>query len=94
MFDLIVALTVRDAADVPAVTDALSRMRPLCLAEPGCVSWEALHSTAEPTVITLVERWETKAHWEAHGELSAIQTVYVPDVLPFVSRVVHPSRRL
>jgi quinol monooxygenase YgiN len=91
VFDLIVALTVTDPAEVPAVVDALVRMRPLCLAEPGCVSWEALHSTAEPTKFTLVERWATRELWEAHGELSAIQDVYVPDIVPRVSREIHPS---
>ncbi|GIH71594.1 putative quinol monooxygenase [Sphaerimonospora thailandensis] len=94
MFDLIVLLTVKEAADIPAVVDALVRMRPLCLAEPGCVSWEALHSTADPAEFTLVERWESREHWEAHGELDAIQKVYLPEILPRVTREVHPSDRL
>ncbi|HWO67381.1 MAG TPA: antibiotic biosynthesis monooxygenase family protein [Umezawaea sp.] len=94
MFDLIVALTVTDKAEVPAVAAALTKMRQLCLAEPGCVSWEALHSTADETKFTLVERWETEALWEAHGNLSAIQDVYVPEIVPRVTREIHPSTRL
>jgi quinol monooxygenase YgiN len=94
MFDLIVALTVTNKADVPAVAAALTKMRPVVQAEPGCVSWEALHSTSDNTKFTLVERWETEALWEAHGNLSAIQDIYVPEIVPRVTREIHPSTRL
>ncbi|MDX6316450.1 MAG: hypothetical protein QOF44_5914 [Streptomyces sp.] len=94
MFDLIVALKVKEPAEIQAVADALTRMRPMCLAEPGCVSWEALHSTGDETVFTLVERWENEEVWETHGELRAIQDVYLPEILPRVTREIHPSRRL
>ncbi|HVK22683.1 MAG TPA: antibiotic biosynthesis monooxygenase family protein [Actinokineospora sp.] len=94
MLDLIVIITVKDLADVPAVADALTRMRPMCLAEPGCVSWEALHSEADPRRFTLVERWETRELWNAHDDLAAIQSVYLPEILPVVDREVHVSRRL
>ena len=91
VFDLVVAVRVTDPAEIPAVADALTRMRPMCLAEPGCVSWEALHSTADSGVFTLVECWESEEVWQAHGELDAIQKVYIPDIVPRITREVHPS---
>ncbi|MEN7430714.1 antibiotic biosynthesis monooxygenase family protein [Chromobacterium sp. TRC.1.1.SA] len=94
MFPLIVSLEAKTAADVPAIAAALARMRPLCLAEPGCLLWEAYHSEADPKVFVLVEHWETRAHWEAHGKLGAIQTIYLPEVLPRTRRAAHPSTLL
>ncbi|WP_047258289.1 putative quinol monooxygenase [Chromobacterium subtsugae] len=91
MFPLIVTLEVTLPEDVPLVADALARMRPLCLAEPGCLLWQAYHSQAHPLRFVLVEHWESQAHWEAHGKLSAIQGIYLPEVLPRVSRAAHPS---
>ncbi|MFC4334112.1 putative quinol monooxygenase [Salininema proteolyticum] len=92
MFDLIVTIDVREDADVPDVADALARMRPLCLAEDGCVAWEAYQSDESPRRFTLVERWATREKWEAHGEERAIRDVYLPEILPRVDREVHPSR--
>lgn len=94
MFDLIVIIRVTAAEDVPAVADALTRMRPLCLAEEGCVSWEAHHSQDDPTRFVLVERWATRELWETHGAGDAIQKIYLPDITPRVEREVHPSNLL
>lgn len=94
MFHLIVTITTKIPADAPAVADALARMRPLCLAEPGCVQWDAYQSLEEPAKFVLAEHWQTREHWEAHGDLSAIQEIYLPEILPRVSREVHPSRLL
>lgn len=94
MLDLLVIVTVTDPAEVGTVADAFAKMRPLCLAEPGCVSWDAYHSRADRRRFVLVERWESEELWEAHGELSAIQDVYLPVILPRVTREVHPSARL
>ncbi|MBM2885803.1 antibiotic biosynthesis monooxygenase [Chromobacterium phragmitis] len=94
MFPLIVMLQVKEPAEVPAVAAALARMRPLCLAEPGCLLWEAYHSQADASQFVLVEHWQSRGHWEAHGQLDAIQTIYLPEVLPRVARTAHPSMRL
>ena len=94
MFHLIVTVTARTATDAPAVAQALARMRPLCLAEPGCVSWDAYQSEDDPAKFVLVEHWQTRERWDAHGELSAIQDIYLPEILPRVTREVHPSARL
>lgn len=58
------------------------------------VGWDAYHSRTDPQTFVLVERWESEQLWQAHGELAAIQEVYLPVVLPRVAREVHPSRRL
>ncbi len=94
MFFLTVLLTANSDADAEAVAQALARMRPLCLAEPGCARWEAYRSQDEARRFVLVEHWQTRAHWEAHGELSAIQSIYLPEILPRVTREVHPSSML
>ncbi|WP_233201076.1 putative quinol monooxygenase [Chromobacterium alticapitis] len=94
MFALIVTLRAKDARDAPAVAAALARMRPLCLAEPGCLLWEAYHSQSNAEQFVLVEHWQSREHWEAHGQLEAIQTIYLPEVLPRVERAAHPSDML
>ncbi|MCC3763478.1 antibiotic biosynthesis monooxygenase [Glycomyces sp. TRM65418] len=94
MFDLIVNVTVPEPGDTAPVAEAFAAMRPLCLAEDGCVHWNAYQSVEDPGRFTLVERWASRAHWEAHGEGAAIQEIYLPRVLPRVERDVHPSRTL
>ena len=91
MFHLIVTISARTPADVAPVADALARMRPLCLAEPGCVHWEAYQSLDAPDKFVLVEHWKTREHWEAHGQLGAITDIYMPEVFPRIEREVHPS---
>ncbi|MEV4502105.1 putative quinol monooxygenase [Streptomyces klenkii] len=91
MFDLIVIIRVPDDAEITQVADALARMRPLCLAEDGCVSWEAYQSHEEPGRFVLVERWASRGHWEAHDAGDAIQKIYIPEIMPRIEREVHPS---
>ncbi|GGU73063.1 hypothetical protein GCM10010211_43650 [Streptomyces albospinus] len=94
MFDLIVIIRVSENTDVAPVADALSRMRPLCLAEDGCVSWEAYQSHQDPGRFVLVEHWASRAHWEAHDAGDAIQEIYIPEIMPRIEREVHPSMRV
>ncbi len=94
MFDLIVIIRVPEGTDIALVADALARMRPLCLAEDGCVSWEAYQSHEEPSRFVLVERWVSRAHWEAHDAGDAIRKIYVPEIMPRIEREVHPSSRV
>ncbi len=92
MFDLIVIVRVPESDNIAPVADALARMRPLCLTEDGCVSWEAYQSEGDPGRIVLVERWASRAHWEAHDSGDAIQKIYLPEIMPCIEREVHPSR--
>ncbi|BDM74601.1 hypothetical protein HEK616_80880 (plasmid) [Streptomyces nigrescens] len=91
MFDLIVIIRVPKAEDVGHVAEALARMRPLCLAEDGCVSWEAYQSHEDAARFVLVERWASRGHWDAHGSGAAIQDIYLPEITPRIEREVHPS---
>ncbi len=94
MFHLIVTVQAKTSADEAPVASALARMRPVCLAEPGCVSWEAYQSQESTGQFVLVEHWQTRQHWEAHDALSAIQDIYIPEILPRVTREVHPCTPL
>ncbi|MCP9206826.1 putative quinol monooxygenase [Streptomyces sp. NEAU-Y11] len=94
MFDLIVIIRVSEGASIDPVADALSRMRPLCLAEDGCVSWEAYQSHQDPHRFVLVEHWASRADWEAHDAGDAIQKIYIPEIMPHIEREVHPSMRV
>ena len=94
MFHLIVTLTARSNVAIPTIEAAIERMRPLCLDEPGCVSWEGYHSTVDPRVFTLVEAWADEQSWEEHGNGEAIQSLYVPEIVPNAERAVHPGRRV
>jgi quinol monooxygenase YgiN len=94
LFDLIVIIRVSESTNIDPVADALARMRPLCLAEDGCVSWEAYQSHEEPSRFVLVERWASRAHWEAHDAGDAIQKIYIPMIMPRIEREVHPSMRV
>lgn len=94
MFHLIVTIAANTPTDVAPVAAALARMRPLCLAEPGCVRWEAYQSQQESAKFVLVEHWQSRELWEAHGDLAAIQQIYLPEVFPRITREVHPSQPL
>ncbi|MFG2139519.1 putative quinol monooxygenase [Streptomyces sp. NPDC048650] len=91
MFDLIVIVRVPETDDIAPVADALARMRPLCLTEDGCVSWEAYQSEGDPGRFVLVERWASRTHWEAHDSGDAIQKIYLQEIMPRIEREVHPS---
>lgn len=90
-FHLVVDLTVIARDDIDTVAEALAKMREVCLAEPGCLRWEALQAIESPEKFFLVETWESRDHWEAHGELSAIRDIYIPVVLPRIRRLVFPT---
>jgi len=94
MFHLIVTLQAKTITDEAPVAAALARMRPVCLREAGCVSWDAYQSQVKPGAFVLVEHWQTREHWEAHDAMSAIQEIYIPDILPRITREVHPSTAL
>ena len=43
--------------------------------EPGCISYELLHSNDDPTQFTFVEEWRSEADLEAHFGTPHIQAV-------------------
>lgn len=89
-----VTLNVNDAADVEKVKGLLADLAKSSLTEPGCVRFDVFHSRSQPQFFLLIEEWETAEHLVAHKEAPAFAEVYVPGVLPLVSRVPHPSTRV
>lgn len=94
MIALIVELTVKDEANVPAVRDLLIEQGRLSRAEPGCLRFEVYHSEADGRHFVLCEHWASSSALDAHREAKAFNEVYKPKVLPLVERVPHPSRLL
>jgi len=94
MFCINVLLTVKDAADVARVAELLRECGRRSRQEPGCVSYDAFHSQAEPKLFLLIERWADEAAWQAHRQGAAVQEIYLPQVIPLVDRVPHISTLL
>jgi quinol monooxygenase YgiN len=91
MFALNVHLTVKDPADIPRVRDLLAECGRRSRQEPGCVSYEVCHSQSEPRLFMLIERWSSEQSWQEHRNGEAVQTIYLPQVIPLVDRVPHIS---
>lgn len=91
MFCINVLLTVKNAADVPEIEGLLAQCGRLSRAEPGCLRFEIYHSQSDPKVFLLCERWESEAVWQEHRQREAVQTIYLPRVIPKVDRVPHVS---
>lgn len=89
-----VTLNVSDVVDVEKVKGLLADLAKSSLTEPGCVRFDVFHSQSEPQFFLLIEEWESDEHLAAHKEAPAFAEVYVPSVLPLVSRVPHPSTRV
>ena len=60
MICLNVLLLAKDAGDVPAIRDHLTRALRLSRTEPGCLRFDVYHSTAEPRRFVLVEHWASQ----------------------------------
>jgi quinol monooxygenase YgiN len=91
MFAINVHLTVKNPDDVGKVRDLLAECGRRSRAEPGCVRYEVCHSTTEPRFFMLNERWASEESWKQHREGEAVQTIYLPQVIPLVDRVPHIS---
>jgi quinol monooxygenase YgiN len=89
MVYLNVWLTVKEAANVEHVRQCLTELTHLSRAEPGCLRYEVYHSENDPTKFLLVERWATKADWEAHRTAPGYTEIYAPKVIPHVDRQPH-----
>ncbi len=86
-----VTLTVTNASDVEEVRGLLAEQARLSSAEPGCVRFEVYHSQSDLQQFLLVEQWQTQADLDRHKQAKAFTELYLPKVIPLVSRVPHPS---
>jgi quinol monooxygenase YgiN len=86
MFCINVILNVKQAGDVPVVKEMLSQCGRMSRAEPGCLQFDVCHVRDTPQTFLLCERWESEQAWKDHKEREAVQTIYLPRVLPLVER--------
>lgn len=86
-----VVITVQDPEDTETVAKLLDECALLSKAEPGCERFEVYQSQTNRQLFFLIERWGTQDQLDAHREAHAFKDIYVPRVLPLVSREPHPS---
>ena len=86
-----VILTVLQESDVENIKTLLAEQARLSSEEPGCVRFEVYHSQADSQLFLLIEQWESQADLDRHKEAKAFTELYIPKVIPLVSRVPHPS---
>ena len=91
MFHLNVILTLNAEQDAPEISQLLQQAAELSRQEAGCRRFEVYHSQSDPKVFLLSEWWETEEHWQAHKQERAVTEIYLPKVLPKVTRVPHFS---
>lgn len=89
-----VVLNVSDSSDVETVKELLKECGDLSKKEPGCERFEIYQSQVDTQQFFLIERWGTQDQLDAHREAHAFKNIYVPKVLPLVSRFPHPSYKL
>ena len=91
MFYINVWLTVNDPNNVTRVRELLSRCQSGSRSEDGCIRFEVYQSEADARRFLLVEHWRSKADWEEHRTRKTVTDIYVPQVLPLVTREPHIS---
>ena len=89
-----VILNVTEPADVNTVASHLKKLAAASLKEPGCERFEVYHSETEPVVFMLIEQWLSQQMLDQHREATAFQSIYIPNVIPLVSRTPHICRLL
>jgi quinol monooxygenase YgiN len=91
VFYINVWLTVNEPGNIARVRELLARCQAGSRAEDGCVRFEVYHSEADPRRFLLCEHWGSKEDWEAHRTRRTVTEIYVPQVLPLVTREAHVS---
>ena len=86
-----VLLTVNKDSDVEEVRGLLAEQARRSNEEPGCVRFEVYQSQTEIRQFFLVEQWQTQEDLDLHKQAAAFTELYIPKVIPLVSRVPHPS---
>ena len=86
-----VLLRVNDAAQVDHVRELIARHGELSRGEPGCARFDVYQSQNDPQRFILTEWWESQAAIDEHRKAEGYTTIYVPQILPLVTREPHPS---
>lgn len=84
-------MSIRIIARFTARPDSIDAMRTLLLGmleptrkEAGCVSYELLNNSADPTDFTFVEEWASQAAIDAHMQTPHLQALLV-DTAPLIT---------
>ncbi|WP_197375996.1 putative quinol monooxygenase [Mycolicibacterium baixiangningiae] len=72
-------------ADLPEVLEYAAAARPLSLAEPGCLGYEILQDTEEPTHVVLVEHYRDSTALDAHMNSSHYRDLVVGRIRPLLT---------
>jgi quinol monooxygenase YgiN len=91
MFHINVLLTVSVESDIEEIRSLLAQCASLSRQEPGCERFEVYHSQSDPKVFLLCEWWQSEQAWQVHRNEKAVQEIYLPKVLPRVTRTPHIS---
>lgn len=91
MFHINVWLTANDETTIPRVRELLGQCVRGSRAEDGCVRFDAFQSEADPRRFLLVETWRSREDWDIHKTRETVTKIYVPQVLPLVTREPHIS---
>ena len=86
-----VILRVINENDVTEVKSFLKEQAIRSSGEPGCERFEVYHSQADTRQFLLVEKWDTQKDLARHKKAKAFTELYIPKVIPLVSREPHPS---
>jgi quinol monooxygenase YgiN len=77
--------TLRVIVLVTAKPDQVDAMRRLLVsvigpsrAEHGCLSYELLHNTSDPTDFTVIEEWESEQHYAGHFQVEHVKQALGP----------------
>jgi quinol monooxygenase YgiN len=86
-----VTLAVTKLDDVENVKALLAEQARRSSEEPGCIRFEVYHSQTDVRQFLLIEQWQTQEDLDRHKEAKAFTELYIPKVIPLVSRDPHPS---
>jgi len=85
-----VLLNVTQGNDIQTVKELLAEQARRSSGEPGCRRFEVYHSQANAQLFMLIEQWESQQHLDDHRQAPAFRDLYIPKVIPLVSREPHP----
>lgn len=89
-----VMLTVNTPGDVEEVRSLLAEQARRSVEEPGCVRFEVYQSQSDPQQFLLVEQWQSQQDLDRHKLAKAFTELYIPKVIPLVTREPHLSDRV
>ena len=82
---LVIAHWQTTEAALDTVLKHVAALRPLSLAEPGCVGYQAFQNVDEPTALVIVERYLDEDAQQAHLNSSHYQEHVVERIRPLLT---------